>query len=119
MADLDPIVVTLLSRSVEKGGSVTLDDVVDAIGNRSVSYDDVSAIFTRLEKRGVKVDAPRGGRSEKLLGQALAAARTLRARDAEAGGPPRVPTYAQIAEEARLSVSDVELAMAFARVVQR
>jgi len=111
MIDLEAIVKDLRARA--KDHRVTLDDVVEAIGDRAVSYDDVAKLFARAEKSGLKIDAPKGGRSEALLAQALTAARALRAKNGQ------VPSYAEIAAESGMTLSDVEMAMAFARVVQR
>jgi len=111
---LDALVNALVQRGKANGGSVSLDDVVDTIGDNALSYDEVERVFERVERHGVAVTSTRGARSEALLGRVLLAARELRGRHAG-----RVPSYAEIAEEAGMTVSDVQLAMAFARVVQR
>lgn len=111
MIDFDAIVKDLRTRAVDR--KVTLDDVVAAIGDRPVSYDDVAKLFARAEKGGLKIAAPKGGRSEKLLAQVLTAARELR------GTLTRVPSYAEIATHATLTVAEVEMAMALVKVMQR
>lgn len=87
-------IVEQLTLRHETTSRVDLNDIAEIIGTRAVSYEEVEQIIAELETRGCSVGGPPTAREMALLGEVLAAARTLRAK------LERKPTVAEIAEEA-------------------
>lgn len=95
------------------GDAITLDAVGEAIGARAIGQDEIDAILSAIEHRGRRVVSDEGGRGELHLKSVLAAARTLRS---ELGRAPRPD---EIAERAGITKSEVQHALALARIIQR
>jgi hypothetical protein len=92
-----PFVSGVIDALVERHGRtkrVDLNDIAEVIGTEAVSYDEVEAIITELERRGCRVGGEPSAREMALLGEVLAAARSL---NATLG---RRPTIDEIATEA-------------------
>ncbi len=107
---------TVLEGLLAKGardGFVELDELGDACSLADAGPDEVDALVTELESRGVVIRGPEGGGGEGRLRVVLEAARALRA---ELG---RTPTPAEIAERSGLDVDRVRQALALARVISR
>lgn len=110
--ELLAIVEALLSRT-KKGDAIELDAIGEAVGALSIGSGEIDAMLAILEQRGRRVTTPRGGGGETTLKKVLAIARVLRA---ELGRSPRAQ---EIATRAGLSESDVQHALALARIMQR
>jgi hypothetical protein len=111
-----PDLVALVDKLLEgtaPGDAITLDAIGEAIGARRVGQDEIDEMLSTIEARGRIVTTPAGGQGEARLKRVLEAARALRA---ELG---RAPRAAQIAERAGLTPSEVEHALALAKIIQR
>jgi hypothetical protein len=116
MATLRPELRTIVDGLVvsSRGSNeVSLDTLGEAIGARSVSYDEIDGMIATLEARGRRVVAATDGRSEERLRAVVRAARIL---TTELG---RRPSVAEIALRAGLSGPQVRSALMLARVMQR
>lgn len=105
-------VVELLVARTPAGGSLTIDDIGEAIGVRAVSPPEIDEMIELLERSGRKVASPEGQRGESYLKQVVAAARELRAEG-------KTPRAEDIAARTGLSRADVEHALALVKVMQR
>jgi hypothetical protein len=105
--------VDSLTAASHTSHEVSLDTLGDAIGARSVSYDEIDDIIAALEERGRRVVAESDGRIEDRLRAVVAAGRTLTIELA------RRPTVPEIADRTRLSSAQVRSALMLARVMQR
>jgi DNA-binding transcriptional ArsR family regulator len=115
-AELAAIVERLAAEAQAHGAGarhVALDALGEAIGALAVSSEEIDAMITSLEARGLDVTAPRGGDGEARLRIVLATARELQA------ALGRRPSPAEIAERSGLSPDAVRHALALARVMQR
>jgi hypothetical protein len=110
--ELAAVVDALLVAS-EDTRSVTLDEIGDAIGTKSVSTDEIELVFRTLEARGRTITGPEGGGGEERLRKVVASARSLSASQG------RRATVAEIAADAGLTEIEVRHALALARVMQR
>lgn len=93
-------------------GPIDLDQFAQIIGAAALDSDEIDSLFGDLEARGHAVVAPEGGASGRLM-RVLAAARALR------GELGRTPRAAEIAERAGMLESDVQIALAFARMLSK
>jgi hypothetical protein len=105
--------VDSLAAASHASHEVTLDTLGDAIGARSVSYDEIDDIIAALEQRGRRVIAESDGRIEDRLRAVVAAGRTLTIELA------RRPTVPEIADRTHLSSAQVRSALMLARIMQR
>jgi hypothetical protein len=94
-------------------GGVDIDALGDVCSRANAAPDEVDALITELESRGIVVRAPAGGGGEERLGVVLQTARALRT---ELG---RTPTAPEIAARSGLDVARVRQALALARVIAR
>jgi hypothetical protein len=108
--ELEPLLHELLARPERH---LDLDVIGDVIGAAAVSADDIDALFAALERHGRVVGDPTAGAASEALARVLATARELRREHG------RVPSAAEIAARAGISVEVVRRALLFARVVQR
>jgi pyrroline-5-carboxylate reductase len=83
------IVDNLIDRHAD-AGRVDLNDIAEAIDARSVSYDEVEYIVTRLEAEGLEVGEPIDASEVRVMRTVIGAARTLRS------SLNRSPTIAEI-----------------------
>lgn len=109
--ELLAIVEVLLART-PAGGTLTIDDIGEAIGLRAVSPPEIDAMIDLLERAGRKVASPEGQRGESYLKVVVAAARALRAEG-------KTPRAEDIAARTGLSREDVEHALSLVKVMQR
>jgi len=109
---LEPVLAELLTASTGTR-RVTLDEMGDAIGDVSVSTDDVDALITALEGAGRNVVGPEGARGVEGLRRVLPAARLLAA---DLGRKPTVP---ELVARTGLSEEEVRRALALGRVMGR
>jgi hypothetical protein len=100
-------------RALRGRDAVSLDELAEAIGATSVSFDDVDALMAALERGGTRITAPRGGDAEAELRVVIPAARALR------GELGRAPTVDEIAARASLPRDRVRLALLRAQVMGR
>jgi len=108
-SELQSVVDALLARG---SASLSLDEVAEAIGELSVSSDEIDELLTAVAAH-VSIDAePRVGARESL-GRVLASARVLKT---ELG---RAPLPDEIAQHAGLSRESVRLALLYARTLSR
>jgi len=91
-------------------GPLDLDRFAQVIGAAALDSDEIDFLFGDLEARGHTVVSPEGGASGRLK-HVLQAARELRV---ELG---RTPRAAEIAQRAGMPESDVQIALAFARML--
>jgi hypothetical protein len=91
-------------------GPIDLDQFARIIGAAALDNDEIDLLFGDLEARGHEVVAPEGGASSRLK-RVLEAARELR------GELGRTPRAAEIAERAGMLESDVQIALAFAKML--
>jgi hypothetical protein len=110
--ELERVVRDLLARP-SPHGTITLDEVGDAIGHCAVSQAEIEAIILRLEAAGRKITSPEGGHGETTLRAVLEAARSIRAETGQR------PTARQIADKTGLAMDQVRHALALARVIGR
>lgn len=96
-----------------KAEALSLDQVAEAIGTARVTPDEIDELIFWLEMHGRPIADPIGKGAAALLGEVLAAARTLRA---ELGRPPQPR---EIAERGGLTLEAVQRALWFARILQR
>ena len=94
-------------------GVLTLDAIGDAIGTSAVSQDEIEALLSALESRGLQITAPPPGAAEKHLRVVVATARTL---STELG---RRPSIDEIAARASLTHVEVHRALYLVRIMQR
>lgn len=114
MAALRPELEACAAELLALGEPVlSLERISDAIGVLSVSYDEIDALFDRLEAEGITIGEPGAEPASVHLGDVLRAARRLREQQG------RVPSPAEIAEATELSPEQVQRALLFARIVQR
>lgn len=106
-------VVELLLRESEATGQVSLDQIGDAIGVRSVSYVDVDAVIRALEAAGRTVEAGAKPRGEEHLQLII---RSIRELSTQLG---RRPTQPEISERTGLTPAEVSHALQLARIMQR
>jgi Sigma-70 region 3 len=92
---------------------LSLNHVGDAIGTLRVTPDEIDALFGWLEAQGRPIGDPVGKGAAELLGEVLAAARTLR------GELGRAPQPQEIAERTALAPEAIQRALWFARILQR
>lgn len=111
-SDLTPVLNKLLAASAESG-TVTLDAVGEALGALAVSTDDIDALLTALEARGVEIVAPSGGGAEAHLKRVVAAARALKLQLS------RRPTLSEVSAQAELTPQEALVALALLRIMQR
>ncbi len=98
----------------EKGESVSLDDVGDALGHRAILVTDIEQLLFSLDLRGIKVKEVDDAQSvPDYLAAVLGAARQLRALHT------RIPSVIEIAEHAGLPERAVRMALLFATVMSR
>jgi hypothetical protein len=109
---LEPIVTELLKRS-ERSGKVSLDELGEAVGSRSVDADDIDQLFAALEEAGREIVAPSGGTGGLLLSKVIPAARALKAELS------RRATVDEIAARSGLTPAAVRQALLLARVIGR
>jgi hypothetical protein len=109
--ELQAIVAALLAKT-PRGGTLTLDDLGEAIGTRAVTPPEIDAMIALVEAQGRAVQAPEGQRGESNLKRVLEAARALRSE----GLAPRPE---DIAARTGLTREEVAHALALARVMQR
>lgn len=110
--DLLEIVDRLVAES-PGSESISLDDLGQAIGLKSVSYAEIDAMISALEARDRKVEATTEGRGEEYLRLVVDALRTL---SYELG---RRPSLNEIALRTRLNHEQVRHALLLARIMQR
>lgn len=110
--DLMEIVDRLVAESPDTG-SISLDDLGQAIGLKSVSYTEIDAMISALEARDRRVEATTEGRGEEYLRLVVEAVRTL---SYELG---RRPSLNEIALRTRLNQDQVRHALLLARIMQR
>lgn len=111
-SDLMPVLNKLLAASADSG-TVTLDAVGESLGALAVSTDDIDALLTALETRGMEIVAPAGGGAEAHLKRVVAAARALKAQ------LNRRPSLSEVAAHAELAPQDALVALALLRIMQR
>ena len=98
----------------EVGDAVSLDDVGDALGHRSILVTDIEQLLFALDLRGVKVKEVDDALSvPDCLAAVLGTARQLRALHS------RIPTVGEIAHHAGLPERAVRMALLFATVMSR
>jgi hypothetical protein len=105
--------VDSLAAASHASNEVTLDTLGDAIGARSVSYNEIDDIIAALEQRGRRVTAESDGRIEDRLRAVVSAGRTLTIE------LERRPTVPEIADRTHLSSAQVRSALMLARIIQR
>lgn len=110
--ELARVVAALVSESASEN-VVALDAIGEALGTLAVSQDEIDAILTEIEARGVRVSSPEGGRGEVDLKSVLDAARLLRR---ELG---RAPRPVEVAARSGLSIAEVHHALFLVRIMQR
>ncbi len=108
--ELEAVLQALLARGERE---LDLDVIGEALGVTPVSAQDVEDLFAALELHGRSVEDLSSEAVSAALARVLTVARALRL---ETGA---VPTPAEIAARADMSVSAVRAALLFARVVQR
>jgi hypothetical protein len=74
---VESILVELLGRH-KKDRRVHLNDIAEAIGDRSLTYDEVEGLVTCLEAEGLEVGEPLDERDVSVMKDVLASARHLR-----------------------------------------
>src|SRR5688572_20205385 len=100
-----------LIASSEARGTVSLDEIGEALGTEVASADDVDAILAALEARGRTVVSPSAGDMKAHLRDVLAAARAIATRTGRKAKP------AEIAQETGLAESSVRAALMLGRVM--
>jgi len=110
--ELEAIVVGLFAQS-ETSRSLTLDQIGEALGITVASADDVDAMLTALEAKGLAIVSPETGDATGRLRRVLGAARDLHTRTG------RRPTPAEIAEETAFPIGSVRAALLLGRVMGR
>jgi hypothetical protein len=110
--ELRAIVTNLVARS-QTSREVSLDALGDAIGSQAVSYAEIDAMITELERQNLRVTATSDSRGEAHLASLLSATRML---TAELG---RRPSVAEIRVRSGLSAEQLKHALMLARVMQR
>lgn len=116
MSSLRPELLSLvdaLASANAQAGAISLDALGEAIGSRAVSYDEIDAMLSALEARGIHVDAHTDERLTERLRVVVRVARAL------ATELKRRPVIGEIAARAALSESEVRGALMLARVMQR
>ena len=110
--ELQAIIDQLVTAS-EASRTISLDELGQAIGLKSVSYAEIDAMIGALEARDRRVEATTEGRGEEYLKLVVEAVRTL---SREHG---RRPSLNEIALRTRLSLDQVRHALLLARIMQR
>lgn len=110
--ELEGVVRALLG-ATEAGGTLTLDELGEAIGERAVSPPEIDVMIARIEAAGRTVEERTAERGEDALKSVLTSARALLL---ELG---RRPTPAEIAAHAGLSEASVRRALTLTKVMQR
>jgi hypothetical protein len=114
MALDDEELASIAHAIAQRGPTVSLDEVGDALGARAILVTDVERLLFALDLRGVKVNDVDDTRAvPECLAAVLATARQLR----HVHG--RVPTVSEIAEHAALPERTVRMALLFAQVMSR
>lgn len=111
-ADLQAVVEQLLQQS-EATGSISLDSIGDAIGQRAVSYVEVDAMMEALEVAGRVVESGEEPRGEHHLRAVITSIREL------SGQLGRRPSQDEIAQHAGLTCAQVRHALWLAQIMQR
>lgn len=115
-----PFIAEVIEQLVARHGTTTrvdLNDIAEAVGERSVSYDEVELIIGTLEARGCAVGGEPTVREMTLLREVLVAARKLQS---ELGRRPGVEEIAAaIRQPAFVVRRAVENGGAFARDSRR
>jgi biotin operon repressor len=109
-ADLQDIVNTLLAAG---GDDLSLNELADALGNRSVSYAEVEEMIEQLERGGIELESPEPADLPAELRQVILSARTL------TGELGHAPTPSEIADRSGLPETIVRRALVYARVLSR
>lgn len=109
---LVPVLEALLAASKD-AGTLTLDQVGEAIGVIPAGFDEVEELFQALERAGRRITGPEGARGVGNLQQVIPAVRAL----AQQLG--RRPTIAELAAHTGLPEDDVRHALALGRTMGR
>jgi hypothetical protein len=91
---------------------ISLDTIVEALGTRAVTADEIGELLDELESAGRSIGSEQTSARQSLVA-VLGSARTLRDKLG------RSPTSHEIAEHSGLSPDAVRLALLFARILQR
>jgi hypothetical protein len=108
-----PIAAGIVEKLLAESGTViSLDAVAEAIGAAAVTFEDIEAVFERLEAAGRRV-ASEPQDPPAALAKVLASARSFSAVSG------RRPTLLELAEHSGLTLGEVRFALLYARVLVR
>lgn len=108
----EDLVRSLLAELLRDGSrSLTLDQIGEAIGDRSVGSEEVDLLLTRLEEAGVEVVGTGEEGMVSLLREVIRTAHLLRREGA-------APTPTSIATRSGISVRAVRVALLYADVLK-
>lgn len=110
--DLESLFRQLIVKAKSCSSRLTLDEVGEVVGDRSMTGDQIEALIVRLEAEGVEIGGDDDVDLAALLKQVIQTALSLKRRGKKSHA-------AAIAEEAGLSQRAVRVALLYSEVIRR